>query len=220
MNMTLPRSPVELTIRQIEPSGQPGVYLVAGSASLPDRTKLTITAVRYLHQGARSSSEQQPLNSDYSILDRQTTSLTQENWKTNLSLWQVAPDGKFQEAWQLSQQNIGIQPEPADTVTFLATLDPLNQPSDLKAQIESEDDSNQARLVRFTTDGEMYLQVSKTRSIALPTGGTTPPPAPVPSQSRSERSQTSGNTDTKDPSSQLSTWSKTNAPLLPDQFLQ
>lgn len=176
LNSAFFSSPLELTILQVEPSGQPGTYSVSGNAALPDGTPVTVSAVRYLQADTRLSSSPEA-SPAYVILDRRLAAVNQENWQTKLTLWQVAPDGALQEAWQLNQGTSGVKYEPEPTVTFLATLDPPQQPRDLQERVEQLDDEAQASLMRFTTDGELYIQASKSLAIALPTGSTTPPAA-------------------------------------------
>lgn len=197
---------VELSIRQAEASGRPGAYSVAGNTTLPDQTRLTISAVRDFRSPA-----DRPV---YAILDRQFVTVQQGSWETTLNLWQVAPDGRFQESWQLSPAAVASA-EPAETVTFLATLDPANQPPTLKDQIEAQDNATQATLARFTTDGELYLEASKQVSVALPSGKTAPPAATAPAA----RVRTSGRpAEARDQDSQG--WNQTNAPLSPDHLLR
>lgn len=215
-NATLSPAPVGLTIRQVEPAGQPGNYTIAGSASLPDQTQITIAAVRYFQSVAPAEAEA-GFNPNYAILDRQTALVNQGNWEAKLNLWQVAPDGQYQEAWQLGDS---VQLEPASTVSFLATLDPPNQPSDLKAKVENQDDSVQATLARFTTDGELYLQAVKTLPIALPTGSTAPPTPSAPRASRTSSNPATTAPSAEKPVSPADAWSQTNAPLSPDQLLR
>lgn len=216
LNSAFLSAPLELTILQVEPSGQPGTYTVSGNATLPDDTPITVSAVRYLQANTRlsSSAEASP---PYVILDRQFAQVKQDNWQTQLTLWQVAPDGTFQEAWQLNQKDTGITYEPDSTVTFLATLDPPHQPSDLQERVEQLDDELQAALMRFTTDGELYVQADKSLPIALPTGSTTPPAAGTAPATRTALSPTSV-TPTAATSSE--DWQQTTAPLPPDAVLR
>lgn len=209
LNSTFLSSPLELTILQVEPSGQPGTYTVAGNATLPDNTAITVSAVRYLQPNTRlsASAEASPA---YVILDRQFAQVNQENWQTQLKLWQVAPDGKFQEAWQLNQENMGATYKPESTVTFLATLDPPQQPSDLQARVEQLDDDLQAALMRFTTDGELYIQSSKSLAVALPTGSTTPAAAETSPATRTALPPTNVKPSA---ATQSEDWQQTDAPL-------
>lgn len=194
---------VELSIRQAQATGRPGAYIVSGNTTLPEDTRLTVTAVRDFQPS------EAPI---YAILDRQFATVKRGSWEAALNLWQPAPDGRLQESWQLS--GLSAPADPAATVTFLATLDPANQPAGLKDQIEAEDDATQASLVRFTTDGELYLEASRQVNVPLPSGRTAPPepaPAVAPRTSGKPVEQTD---DRNQPRSQ------TNAPLRPDQQLR
>lgn len=214
----LSAAPINLTIRQVQATGQPGIYSIAGNASLPDQTRITVSAIRYLQDSAEIEASSSPA---YSILDRQFADVSQGNWETNLNLWQVAPDGKFQEAWQLSQQDIQGELNPEPSVTFLATLDPANQPDNLRNQVENQDESVQAALARFTTEGELYLQASKLLTIALPTGSTTPPSvSPIRSVPAEEAPQAAVAPQSGTAEPESANWSRTNAPLTPDQLLR
>ncbi|MBD2088418.1 hypothetical protein H6F67_00835 [Microcoleus sp. FACHB-1515] len=194
---------VELSIRQAQATGRPGAYVVSGNTTLPNETRITVTAIRDFE------STETPV---YAILDRQYAVVEQGSWQADLNLWQPAPDGRLQESWQLS--GLSTPADPAATVTFLATLDPANQPAGLRDQVEAEDDATQASLVRFTTDGELYLEASRQVNVPLPSGRTAPPaptPAAAPRTSGKPVEQT---IDRDQP------WSKTDAPLRPDQRLQ
>lgn len=194
---------VELSIRQAQATGRPGAYVVSGNTTLPDETRITVTAVRDFE------SAEAPI---YAILDRQFTTVKRGSWEAALNLWQPAPDGRFQESWQLS--GLSAPADPAATVTFLATLDPANQPAGFRDQVEAEDSATQASLVRFTTDGEIYLEASRQVNVPLPSGRTAPP-APTPAVApRTSGKPVDSNVDRDQP------WSKTNAPLSPDQQLQ
>lgn len=171
---------------------------MSGSTSLPDQTRITVTALRNF--------EAEPIDA---ILDRQFATVRQGSWQASLNLWQVAPDGRYQESWQLS--DLPPSSEPTSTVTFLATLDPVNQPPGLKDQVEAQDEATQVTLVRFTTDGELYLEASKQIDVPLPNSRTTPPeplaPVPLRTSDRPAPPTAERNQD----------WSQTSAPLSPSQ---
>jgi hypothetical protein len=166
LNPTLGARPIDLTIEQVEPENS-GSYTVSGNTTLPDKTQITVSAFRYFEdrtQTVGSTSER-----NYAILDRQIAEVSQGSWETRLNLWQSSASGQFQEAWQVKfdpEQRI----EPEATVTFLATLEPTNQPASLKKQVEALDSAQQVAITRFTTDGELYLQAEKTLSVPPPQG--------------------------------------------------
>ncbi|BAU41185.1 hypothetical protein O77CONTIG1_00992 [Leptolyngbya sp. O-77] len=212
-------TPLNLSIREIQDEGG-GTYTVSGTTSLPSKTKITVSAVRYLVEGANPETNSET-DIPYAILDRQIAEVGQGNWQAELNLWQIAPDGKFQEAWQLSQQDANVIFTPDANVTFLATFDPVNQPENFKAEVEKLDTSLQAALARFTPDGELYLQASRVMAIALPTGQTTPPQPSrladgVRRSKRTAASRTSQANATQEPTS----WRKTTAPLKPAEMLR
>lgn len=170
-----PRSPnVDLKM-QVKQSGSPGVYLVTGSTNLPDQSLITVEALRSLSPDLPSSVSS---NSDatYSILARQIVEVKQGNWQTTLNLWKVAADGRFREAWQINQSEQGLSLNPATDVAFIALLDPATQPPPLEQKLQQEGKKLQGRLVRFTDDGQWYIQAREILPVALPTGKTTPPP--------------------------------------------
>ncbi|MBD2022519.1 hypothetical protein H6F43_20265 [Leptolyngbya sp. FACHB-36] len=170
---TTAQSPdLELTM-QVASAERPGVYQVSGSTNLPDRTQITVQGIRYLTSAAQSSSTSEPPN--YSILARQVAEVQNGRWQTTLSLWQVAPDGRYQEAWQQSQPQTESRLQPSPTVTFLAVTDPSNRSQRLKQPLDDRGKNLAGEGVRFTTDGQWYAQASQTISASLPTGTTAPP---------------------------------------------
>lgn len=221
LSLTNPGTPLNLSIRQVQDDGG-GTYTVSGTTSLPSKTKITVSAVRYLVAGASPETDSET-DIPYAILDRQVAQVERGNWQAELNLWQIAPDGKFQEAWQLSQQDANVLFNPDANVTFLATFDPVNQPENFKAEVEKLDTSLQAALARFTPDGELYIQASRTMAIALPTGQTTPPAASRLTEvvRRSKRtSAASRAANQADNASASSSWRKTTAPLTPNEMLR
>lgn len=167
-----PPSPpnVDLQISKVDQAGRPGVYNVTGSTNIPDQSQITVAAIRYLHPTNERSLSLES-NSTYSTLARQIVNVKQGKWQTTLNLWQVAPDGHFREVWQLNQSQIGAF-NPASGVTFLATFEPASQiktPEQPDKQIQEL----QGSLVRFTSEGEQYVQASQTLPIALPAQKTT-----------------------------------------------
>lgn len=227
-NPGLSPTSLNLSLQQVKATGKPGIYTITGDTSLPEGTKITVSAVRYLNGGAElvDSTTDVP----YAILDRQLATVSQGTWQATLNIWQTASDGLYQEPWQLSQTDAGVIFEPDPNVIFMATFDPVNQPVGFKAEVEEQDEALQAILARFTTDGELYLQATKTLSVALPTGKTS-----APAKSRSEdavrqskranpsnssRSQVSNSPRSQSNDQQPTTWSTTNAPLSSGEFMR
>lgn len=167
--------PLELSISRVTPTSRGG-YLLAGRATLPNQTRLTLMAIRTFRP--IDGGQQQPI---YVILDRQTVELNESAWEGNLQLWQPTTAGQLQETWQRDPDYQAMQPDPL--VSFSAVLEPLNQDSQWQKRIEVPSASQQSAL-RYTDEGKPYLQAVTQRSIA-------PPPAlpamalPVPSPVRS-----------------------------------
>ncbi len=157
----------ELKINSVQQSGSPGSYSVAGITNLPNSSRITIAAVRYLRLPLSQSS---PENITYTILARQGAEVNQGKWQTTLNLWQASPDGTHQEAWQ------GIPPSqlavnPVNNVKFIATFDAASQ---LQQKTVQPLPTLKGDLVRFAEDGEAYVQVSQSLDLKLPSLKTTP----------------------------------------------
>ncbi|NMF63689.1 hypothetical protein DP115_13315 [Brasilonema octagenarum UFV-OR1] len=159
---------VQLEIKSVEPAGSNGIYNLAGSTNLPESSKIAIVAVRNLVPiaGQQAGVLNDDANNNRSILARQVVEVKQGQWQTNLNLWQVAADGRFQEPWQIYQTQMKLRPD--SNVTFVATFEPADQLKKSKLQLD-------AQQVRFTNEGEPYLQAHQTLPISLPVGKTTPP---------------------------------------------
>ncbi|BAY20968.1 hypothetical protein NIES2100_07120 [Calothrix sp. NIES-2100] len=176
------KAPVEtqLEIQNVQSSESDILYKITGSTNLPESSRITVSAVRYLRPTAG-----QPgvlLNSNtsnkLSILARQVVQVKQGKWQADLNLWQVAPDGSFEEVWQANQTQMKLMPESG--VTFIATFDPAGQweqSDNLKSEekLKLENQELEGKLVRFTNEGEKYAQASQTLLISPPTAKTTPP---------------------------------------------
>lgn len=206
---------VELKINSVQPTGRPGVYTVNGTTNLPASTKLAVAAIRDL-----SSENKQFGNSEdnnYSILAREWVEVTNGKWQTTLNIWQVAPDGTYQEPWQLNSSVPGINIEAAPDVKFIATFDKASQSSEL------ETPPLRGGLVRFTNDGQQFVQANQTQAIDIPTGKTAPPinRADDINDGWGDRSQIApvpGSTGgSRIPAAQTP---QTNTPLRPSEFLR
>lgn len=146
---------------------RPGVYSVTGSTNLPEQSQITVSAIRrllpatddFVGSGSQGS---------YSILDRQIVEVKQGKWQATLNLWRVAPDGRLQEVWQLYQPQTGLVVDPAKEVSFVAIFDPTRAFS--IADEPAQTPELQGRLVRFTNEGNPYVQASQTLQIDLPSG--------------------------------------------------
>lgn len=163
---------------QVTPSERPGVYTAVGNTNLPDESRITVAAIRYLQPNKQRVQNLSPRQT-FSILAYQDVKVNKGKWQANLNLWKVSPKGEFQEVWQMDQSQLGISQEAQPDVTFLATVSPRDSLSELEQQLQKQGIKLVSRLVRNTVDGERYIQTSQVLPISLPTGQTTPPqPAP------------------------------------------
>jgi hypothetical protein len=162
----------ELTM-QIQPTGQPGVYTVSGRTNLPDRSKITVQAVRSLKSPTEKLVDQ---NDGYAVLAKSQISVKSGQWQASLNLRPVRPDGQAVELWQPQDTRLGLQAD--GKVKFVAVTEPLTQ--------EIEQSAN-AGLIRLTPDGKRFLQVEQTIAIEPPSAKPANPPAarvaqPVPTK--------------------------------------
>ncbi|MBF2016598.1 MAG: hypothetical protein IGS23_15640 [Rivularia sp. T60_A2020_040] len=170
---------VQLEIQGIQREDSNGLYKVIGSTNLPESSRIAVTAVRYLRSIPANTEEiiDDNQNINRSILARQIVEVKQGKWQADLNLWQVAPNGNFQEVWQLNRNDKKLAPE--NEVSFIATFD-------AQAQLLSSDKQNsqqsipqyqnlEGKSLRFTNEGEKYVQASQYRSIPLPVGKTVAP---------------------------------------------
>lgn len=156
----------------------PGVYTIAGNTTLPDNTRLNVAAIRYLYPGDAASATFNP-DPTYSILAYQFAQVQKGEWQTKLNLWQVASNGQFKEAWQLSQPKLGLSFKPDEAVVFMASLAPITKLSELEQQLSRKGLKFPGGTIRTTSEGERYAQVNQLMAIALPSGNTSPsPPRP------------------------------------------
>jgi hypothetical protein len=157
----------------VEPGDSPGLYSVTGNTNIRDRSRIVVTAIRYLR-----STNQELVSSDpkatYSILDRKIAEVANGKWQATLNLWKVSPDGRLQEPWQLRSSQTGFSLKPANEVSFLATFDPAAQPPKLQQKEEQIQDLR-GSLVRFTAEGLPYVQASQALQLGLPVGKRPPP---------------------------------------------
>lgn len=166
-------TPLELTIEQVTPSDGPGNYALRGQAFLPESTRLSVFAVRYLQQSSDQFPDEKA--SRFAILDREFITTRDQQWSAELNLWQTTPEGQLVENWQLPEYALDQPPTAAPTVTFLVTLDPANFTEEIKRQVNQGNQQTENPILRFTPAGEAYLQASQVVSVALPTGQTSAP---------------------------------------------
>ena len=159
----------------VTPKERAGVYTVAGTTNLPDKSRIAIAAIRYLQVSQPQSQELKP-HQTYSILAYQDVEVNKGKWQADLNIWKVAPNGQFKEAWQLEQPKLGLNLEPEPGVLFLATVEPTDSLSELEQQLQKQGIKLVSNIVRNTVEGEQYVQASQVLTLALPTGQTTAPP--------------------------------------------
>lgn len=169
------RAPEVNLALQVQPTPEQGVYAIAGATNLPDNTALVVMAVRYLHPTEPVATSQ--THPTYAILAYNTLEVNAGRWQTELPLWQVAPDGTYQESWQADLADLDLSVEPDPTVQFLVTLAPQGVLASLEQQLQRQGLRLPRSLTRVTSEGDIFLQAEQQLAIALPTGQTTPPPA-------------------------------------------
>jgi len=216
---------VQLEIQSIQRENGKGLYKVVGNTNLPESSRIAITAVRYLRPTTTNAEQivgDNHGNINRSILARQIVEVKQGKWEADLNLWQVSPNGNFQEVWQSNQYYKKLTPE--SEVSFIATFNPVGQlPSSNKENSQKPTFQElEGKSLRFSNEGEKYVQASQYRSVSLPVGKTTP------TQQAEEFNNGWGNryqlkAQSKDSTSSLPTLGKsqqTNAPLMNSQFLR
>ncbi len=170
---------VKLEIKNVQPVSSKGLYNITGSTNLPESSQISVMAVRYLYPNTMGGDEslKYPEGRKQSILARQNVEVKQGKWEAQLNLLQVGYDGRFQEIWQTNQRHTQLVADSG--VTFIAAFDPSSQ---VKVAEESTSATQQliaqkleGPLLRFTNEGEKYVQASQTLLISLPEGKTRPP---------------------------------------------
>lgn len=158
-------NPIALTIEQIAETGQPGAFTLSGTATLPNQTPLTVSAVRRLSTEANDpSSGSAPL---FSVLDRKSAVVQDGRWQAQLELWEVSPEGFYQESWQQADKGLGLSQASAG-VEFRATLEPMDLSRTKVKNRSAILDQATNPLLNFTPGGQPYLKVSESRVVALP----------------------------------------------------
>ncbi len=218
---------VILEIQGIQREDSKGLYKVGGTTNLPESSRIAVTAVRYL-RSARGNKEEivgdNNGNINRSILARQIVEVKQGKWEADLNLWQVAPNGNFEEVWQLNKDYAKLTPE--SEVSFIATYNPVGQlpasDKDNPQQSTPQYQQLEGKSLRFTNEGEKYVQASQYRSISLPVGKTAAPRQPENFNdgwgSRYQlKAQSQDSTATLPP---LAKSQQTNSPPLSSEFLR
>ncbi|NJN01533.1 MAG: hypothetical protein HC873_02285 [Leptolyngbyaceae cyanobacterium SL_1_1] len=156
---------------QVEPEAEPGHYSVSGTASLPQGTQIYVVAVRYLHLQRSPLLVAKPT---FSLLAYTAVEVDNNRWQSHLSLWQVAPDGRYLEAWQIDQPSLKLAVKPDNQVLFLATLAPLEDLEAIEQILANRNQQFASRFIHTTQDAQRYLKIAQTLDIDLPFGATQP----------------------------------------------
>jgi len=164
-----PESPLSL---QVNPANEPGEYTITGSANLPENTQITVMAIRSLEVDDPQFSQAYTYTS---ILDRRFAEVRDGQWQTQLQLWQVAPDGSFQETWQLDRSRWTFDPIPETEVAFVALIEPDNQIPPLRQEFQAQGPPSAENVVWLPTEKTWYVQATQRLPVTLPTGKTKPP---------------------------------------------
>ncbi|MBD2091544.1 hypothetical protein H6F67_17005 [Microcoleus sp. FACHB-1515] len=198
----------------------PGIYAVDGTANLPDGTKINVIALRYLKPGNAASAKLNP-NPTYSILAYQSVEVKQGEWQSDLNLWRIARDGRLQENWQQEQERLGITFAPDEQVLFLATLDPIENLSQLEQDLKAQNLQLAKGAIRTGRDGLRFAQVDYLMAIVPPTGRTAPPPIDPNTENGGWGRRYLIPQEPQNPTPiENPTERQTNAPSRPEEFLQ
>ncbi|MGA7935503.1 MAG: hypothetical protein WCA35_18275 [Kovacikia sp.] len=179
MKLSLPNKPLsEANLKlQVKPNDTMGTYEIVGSANLPDQSRIQVAAVRYLQLSSQAARDLNP-KPTYAILAYQTVVVKQGKWETLLNLWKIAPDGQFQENWQLDQSKLIATFVPGTEVVFLATyaVDDLNKSIlEFDQQLKAQGKTLENGVLLTTIDNRRYVQFTQKTVVPLPSGKTSPP---------------------------------------------
>lgn len=166
-------SPIELSL-QATPTNRPGLYTVSGETNLPEGTPIVVQGIRYVNPAAKSD------QTNYSVLARQVVKVSQGKWQATLNLWQITPDGRYQEAWQQTQPRMRVDLRPSSEVIFSAMTEPVDQVQALEQTLQKQGKTLKEDMVRSTPDGQWYLEAKESLIVKLPDGQTAPGLSPDP----------------------------------------
>lgn len=211
-----PKTPLSI---KVEPSNNPGEYTITGSANLPENTQLTIMAIRPLEVADPQFSEPY---SGSSILARRFAEVRSGQWQTQLTLWQVDRDGRFQEAWQLDRSQWTFDPTPETEVTFVALLEPDSQIPLLRQNFQAQGPPSTENVVWLPTERSWYVQATQRIPVTLPTGKTKPPPLKAQdiNWGWGERASTKPPKTSQSPPRPTTPIEPDKTPLTPSQFMR
>lgn len=167
---------VDITIEQIAETGQPGQFTLTGTATLPDQTPLTVSAVRRI--GPLSDGDLTMETPQYAILDRKSALAKAGRWQVQLMLWEISAEGKYQENWQTIASDEPDMTTVSSSVDFLATVKPIDLAQSGFLAAPKVLDHVDKQLLNFTPDGEPYLKTSQSKTVALPSSAIAAPGLP------------------------------------------
>lgn len=153
----------------VEPSDRPGTYRLSGTTDLPDGTELTVQGLRHLQPQGQLLSELQAQD-HYAILARNRVQVEAGQWSVTLQLWQPNGAGDPLESWQMVLPQSDRSFEASPDVQFTVSTPPSGDERRLDAQWQSSKVNPALGEIRFTPDGDWYLQARINRPIALPQG--------------------------------------------------
>ncbi|NER84337.1 MAG: hypothetical protein F6K42_33345 [Leptolyngbya sp. SIO1D8] len=159
---------INFVIEDIRVGGQSGNVQAEGVASLPDGTRLTVSALRTLEDTA---AQNDPSNGPfYAILDRQFATVEQGKWQASLGLRTVDANGSPFESWQFNTDLFQKVLSPSPSVLFTVALEPINFVPDLQETLVNAVINGGDSRVTYTSEGEPYLQISESLAIQIPSG--------------------------------------------------
>lgn len=159
---------------QVKPDNQPGVYTITGSINIPDQSEIQVAVIRYLQMSNQASRNLNP-KPTYALLAYQTAEVKQGKWKALVNLWKTAPDGRFQENWQLEQQKLKTSFIPNAEVVFLvthATSHVVGGIPKFDQQFKAQRKTLENGVLLTTIDNYQYVQLTQNLVIPLPSGQT------------------------------------------------
>lgn len=160
---------VDFVIDNIGDARQSGGVSLRGTASLPNGTEVTVSALRILDAPDESFVE----GTLYAILDRQFVEVEDSQWQTNLSLRQPDVTNSGFESWQFSDDLRLNAISPSQNVVFLAMIEPRSFSGEVGEILTNATINEGDTQLEFTSNGEPYLQVSQSMTVPIPSGTAT-----------------------------------------------
>lgn len=180
----LPGQSKEVSLQmEVAPNSDRSRYIVSGNTNLPDNTSITVAAIRYFNTAkniANSADATDSTSATFAVLDYTSTTVKQGKWQAELALNQQGEDGRPWEAWQMQQSKLGLSLQPDETVSFVTTLKSMDQLVPLEQQLAEKGFRLPRGMIRSTTEGQRYAEVSQTIALAPPNPGQKPPSAAEP----------------------------------------